>query len=304
MAGFAIVVYAFAVVLVVMVVWSITHRRRPAQLSARAVPVIAAARRRALIAVGFAFVVFLAGAVAGVTFPSLLGMPFAAMPLVAGASGLLLYAATPPRDVSVAAEQVRTAGLTRRSWLTTAPAGWMHVCLEVVLVFVALVIFCGVTAQADDHGRSRAIGFADDEYATLASPYPGWFYGIPALAGLALLVVSTIIALRRIVATAAFPHPDDHDADAQWRRASTAVVLKLASGALLFSVGGIAMTAGFAMRNALIEGATPVVWGVIADILSIMGVLFLVLSIVSVTLAALTAFTIGERLARLPEPVR
>ncbi|UNK71884.1 hypothetical protein [Microbacterium sp. H1-D42] len=310
MAGPAIILYALLVIGAVVVVWLITRRRRTAELpylsggEARRAPVITAARRRALIAVLFAVVVFLVGAIAAVSIPNLLGMPLAVAPLIAGAAGLLLYAATPPRSVEVPDDQPRTAGLARRSWLTVIPGGWLHASVEILVIFVAVIVFCGLTADVDEQGRSRAIRFDAVDQSSTASPYPGWFYGVPALIALAVLVVATIVALQRIGATAAFPHPDDVDADTQWRRASASVVLSLSTGAVLFPLGGISMTAGFAMNNAIIERATPVVWDVIADVLVIMGILSLVLSVVAVTLAALTAFTIGDSVARVEKARR
>ncbi|MBN7794825.1 hypothetical protein [Microbacterium esteraromaticum] len=299
MAGAAVSLYALLVVVAVVLVWAITHRRRADQVPAHLAPVIAAARRRALVGVLCAIVVFLAGAIAAVSMPVLLGLPLAVTPLLAAAAGLALYAATPPRSITVADDQPRTAGLSRRSWLTVIPGGWLHACLEIAAIFIVVVVFCGLTADADDQGRSRAIRFETAGQASWSSPYPGWFYGIPALIALAVLVAAVVVALQRIGTTAAFPSPDDSDADAQWRRASASVVLSLATGAVLFSLGGIALMAGVTMNNAIIDGATPVVWDVVADVLVISGILSLVLSVVAVTLAALTAFTIGDRVVRV-----
>lgn len=304
MAVFAVLSYAFLVVVAVVVVWTIVHRRRPVELPARIAPAVAAARRRAVVSLAFAVVVLTAGAVAGLSFPSLLGMPLAAAPLVAAAAGLLLYAATPPRAVEVADGEVRSANLTPRSWRTVMPRRWLRAGAEIIVMFLVIVVFCGVTARVDDRGRSRVIGFETADQSSSASPYPGWFYGIPALIALAVLVGAALVALQRIGATAAFPHVDDTEADLQWRTASASTVLKLAVGAMLFSLGGIAMIAGQAMGNAVIEGATPVVWSVVSSVLLLSGIVFLVVSIVSVTLAALTAFTIGERLVRVPAATR
>lgn len=304
MAGIAVNLYALGVVVAVVIVWVITHRRRTARMPEHIVPVVAASRRRALLAIACALVVFFAVAVAGLSIPGLLGWPFAAASTVAGAAGLLQYALTPPRVAEVPAGAPRSAGLERRSWLTVIPKGWLHGFAELGAVFVAVVVFCGLTAVADDHGRSRAIGFGDQDVSSLASPYPGWFYGIPALVGLGVLAAAVVLALHRIGSAAAFPAPEDANADVQWRQASASVILKLAMGAMLFALGAIMLMAGTTMGNAVIEDVTPVVWSVISNAMSILGVLFLVLSLTSVTLAALTAFTIGERLTRAPEPVR
>lgn len=294
--------FVAVVVLAVVMVWVIVHRRQPAELSERVALVIAAARRRALVAVAFALVVFIAAAAAGLMFPALLGMPLAAAPLVAGTAGMLLYAATPPRSVSVPVGQARSANPTRRSWLTVTPRRSLLAFGEIAVIFVIVVVFCGATAHTDDHGRSRSIRFESAIESSASSPYPGWFYGIPALIALLLLVAAMLVALQRIGATTALPDPQDADADVQWRRASVGVVLKLATAAVLFSLGGISLIAGSAIHNAVIE-ATAILWSIIADILFFGGFLFLILSVVSVTLAALSAFTIGEKLSRVPEPV-
>ncbi|MDT0158733.1 hypothetical protein Q9R19_13975 [Microbacterium sp. ARD32] len=303
MFGGAVILCGAVIAAAMFLVWRLARRPQPVVLSARILPVITAARRRAVVAVAFSLLVFLAGAVAAVTLPSLLGAPLAIAPLVAATAGLLFYAATPPGTAALGADELRSAGLTRRSWITAIPARWLRACVELVVLFAAVVVFCGVTAAADDQGRSRAIRFEQPDQASMASPYPGWFYGIPALIALVVLLGALVLALHRIGSTAAFPHPDDVDADRTWRRASAAVVLQLASGAILLSLGGIALVAGLTMRNALVEDAAAV-WGVTADILTIFGTLLLVLSVVSVTLAVLTACTIGEKLERIPEPVR
>jgi heme/copper-type cytochrome/quinol oxidase subunit 2 len=303
MGGPVAVLLILLIVAAVAIVWFMVRRRRPADLPARIRPVVAAARRRALIAVLFSVVVLLGCAVVGVAFPALLGMPFAVAPLVSGAAGMLLYAATRPRAIVVPEDAPRSAGLARRSWLSAIPGHWLHAWVEITVLFVAVVVFCGITASADDQGRSRAIRFESPEQTGVSTPYPGWFYGIPALIALALLIAATVFALHRIGEAAAFPDPEDAEADAQWRRTSASVILKLSTGSMLFSLGGIAITAGMAARNAFVE-ATSALWSVVADALWIGGILFFVLSVVSVTLAALTAFTIGERMARTPEPVR
>ncbi|WP_435746272.1 hypothetical protein [Microbacterium sp. PMB16] len=287
-------VYSLSIVAAVAVLWIAVNRRRGAAPSARLAPVIRAARRRALIAVLFSATVFLAGTLAGIALPGLLGQPFAVAPFIAGAAGLALYGATPPRAVTVREDEPRDAVLVPRSPLSVVPARWATVLVVVTALFVLLVAFCGVTASPDDVGHSRTIRFEAADTASWSSPYPGWFYGVPALLGLLCLSACTLIALRRISSTAAFPQVADAELDQHWRRRSVEVVVKLAVGAVLFSFGGIAVIAGLSMGNAIIDGSTPIVWGVIAVALRIAGIAALVLSVGSVTLAGLTAATIGR----------
>ncbi|MFE6736698.1 hypothetical protein [Microbacterium sp. NPDC057650] len=292
------------IAIIVAIVWLIVRRRGRADLPERIAPVIAAARRRSLFAVVVALLVFVMGAAVGLLMPELLGLPLAVTPLVSAATGLAVYAATPPRSVEVAEGEPRSARLEHRSWLSCIPGGWLHACIEIIVIFVAVVVFCGITAVDDDQGRSRAIGFTVAGDSSIATPYPGWYYGVPALIGLALLVVATIVALQRIGSTAVFPRPEDAESDAQWRQASASVVLKLSIGAVLLSLGGIAWTAGALMSVSASGVGAPAVWTVVGNMLLWGGIIALVLSIVSVTLAALTAFTVGEWASLNPEPVR
>lgn len=304
MFGGAILFFGALIASSVFLAWRLGHRQRPADLPGRLRPVVAAARRRAFTAVGFALVVFFAGAAGGLLLPSLLGLPLVVAAPTAAAMGLLLYAATPPRAVHIEAGQPRSAALERRTWLSVIPRRWLHMFLTVVGLFLALVLFCGVTASTDEYGLSRTISFVQPDRSSTGGPYPGWYYGIPALIALALLVAATIIALHRIGSTAAFPRLEDSASDAHWRRSSAAVVLALSAGAGLFTAGGVALMAGVIMSNTARSAGAPVGWIVTGVGLTGAGALLLVLSVVSVTLAALTAFTIGEKLVRTPERVR
>ncbi|MCK2037416.1 hypothetical protein KZC51_14885 [Microbacterium sp. SSW1-49] len=303
MAGLIMIGYVLGIVAAAVVVWIAVQRRRGDAPSARLVPVLRAARRRALIAVLFAATVFLAGALAGSSMPGLLGLPFVVAPLIAGSAGMLLYGATPPRLVMLRDDEPRAAQLVPRSALSAVPVRWAVFFLVAVAILVFVVLFCGMTAGVDEQGRSRIIGFQADDVASWSSPYPGWFYGVPTLIALVVLSVCALVALQRISATPAFPQPSDAPLDRLWRRRSVEVLLKLGIGAVLFSLGGIAVTAGLAMGNAVIDGSTPMVWSVVADALWISGAVALLLSVVSVTLAGLTAVTIGEAATRM-ESVR
>ncbi|MFE6997620.1 hypothetical protein ACFVAE_16795 [Microbacterium sp. NPDC057659] len=304
MGGPGTILIVMAIAIIVAIVWLIVHRRGRAELPERIAPVVAAARRRVLFAVLTALLVFVIGAALGLMLPDLLGLPLAVTPLVSAAAGLLVYAATPPRDVEVDADEPRSARLEHRSWRSFIPRGWVHACIEIVVVFVAVVLCCGVTATDDEQGRSRAIGFTVGGEAAAGTPYPGWYYGVPALIGLALLVAATIVALQGIGSTAVFPRPEDAESDAQWRQASASVVLKLSIGAVLLSLGGIAWTAGALMSVTASSAGAPAVWVVVGNMLLWGGIVALVLSVVSATLAALTAFTVGERMSTAPESVR
>jgi hypothetical protein len=303
MSGLAVMGYVLGVVVAAVVVWFAVRRRPREALAGRLVPVIRAARRRAMIAVLFAATVFLVVAVAGITMPQLLGLPFAVAPLIAGAAGMLLYGATPPRLVALQSDEPRVARLVPRSVLSALPARRAGAFLAAVLALVVLLIFGGVTATLDEDGRSRVLSVEAHGVSSWARPYPGWFYGIPVLIALAVLVVSVLIALHRISTTPAFPRPSDADIDARWRRGSVEVILGLGTGSVLFALGGIAAMTGISMVNVMLMSSPAFAWSAVANTLWIGGGVALVLSIVSVALAGLTAAALGEQASGM-RPVR
>ena len=287
--------YAVGLIAATAVVWAAVRRRPEMVPDARLVPVIRAARRRAIIALLFAGVVFVALAVAGTVMPELLGRPFVVAPLVAGAAGLVLYAATPPRLIVLQADETRSARLMPRSVFSSLSTVWARVFLIAVAALVVLLVFGGITADVDDAGRSRTIRAEVDGVVSWASPYPGWYYGVPTLVALAILVVGVLIALHRISATPTFPQPADADIDERWRRGSLEVMLKLGAGSVLFSFGGTAVTAGLAMGRVGASLASSVM----ADVLMVVGAVALVLSIISVALAGLTAVALAGQTSRM-----
>lgn len=296
MATPALLLYGLGIVLAVLLAWGVRRRRGAASPWKEVALAVLAARRRGFVAVAFAVVVFLAVAGVGIAWSAALGWPLAVAPPISAAAGMLLYAATPPQAVPLAATDTRGALLERRTMLSVAPRRWLWATVEALAIAVVIVVFCGMTASADEAGRLREIRFEAPDASATAGPYPGWFYGVPVLIALGVLVVVTAVAAQRISATPAFPRPELADVDRRWRRDSVAVLLTLATGAMLCTGGGLALTAGAAIDRAVLD-ETSVLWSIIGDLLRIGGVLLLVLSIVSVTLAALTAFRIGEGVA-------
>lgn len=294
MSGPFILVVAVVIGVGTLIVWAIMHRARGLRAPADFLPVIRSARRRVLLAVLLSIVVLAVGFILGVSVPPLLGLPVAVAPLLSASAGLLLYGALPPRTAEVGAADPRTASLAPRSPVRTGPRNWLMALLVSSGVFVALIIFCGVTASADDAGRWRAIGFEGGGHSTLASPYPGWYYGVPMAGALAILLACTWFALRRISTTAAFPQRVDAALDQQWRVRSAGVLLRLATGAVLCWLGGVSLMAGIVMNNARIHGETPALWHALAITLAFGGLTVLVTSIVCVFLAVAASTRIAE----------
>lgn len=238
--------------LVAVAVITVAIARRPveAQLPHDLSFLISAAQRRSLVAMALAIVVFLALFSLTIALPHLLGTPLAVAPTLAGATGLALYALTPPTIIPIDPSEPRTASLTPRavsSFIEPRAAATFSGALVLLMGFI---VFAGITSSSDDMGGHRQIAFHNDTLSSGAGPYAGWFYGIPVLACAALLVVTSWWALRRISGTAALPHADDAELDSAWRRASNSIILAIASIATLVQFGALAYLSGSAMVRA------------------------------------------------------
>ncbi|SJN35486.1 hypothetical protein FM104_08910 [Microbacterium esteraromaticum] len=296
MSGIAAILSVLPIVVAVVIVWVATRRRRRGiAVSPRVVPMIEAARRRAVIAVLVAIAVLVSLSVAGLRW-SALGQVFNVASLVAAAAGIAVYSAMPPRIVPVAEGEVRAATLIPRSLRSVVPRRRMLMFGATAVLFLLVVVFGGLTAADDDNGGwSRVIRFESPHASHMASPYPGWFYGIPALISLVVLIIATAAALHRISSTPAFPSADDAHIDAQWRRRTGETILGLSTGAILFTLGGIACIAGSAILRSVLD-ETSALWLVAGYGLVTLGVVALLASAVSVTVAGLTAAGIGARM--------
>ena len=243
----------FVVPLVIRVISASRHRQgsdgelAQAQRNQVAADVAKHAQRRAVVSVAFAIALFVAIASVGITEPQLLGVPFGIAPGLAVSGGLLLFAASAPLRIAQPARN--SAELNRRYPWSFGPR-WVFVLpVAIAAAFVALLVGTGLTSSVDDAGLARAITVADATMSSTASPYPGWFYGVPLIAVTVVLAVSTLLALSRVSATPALPNEGLAELDRQWRSVSTLVITKLSTSALLLYFGGTAFIAGQATRN-------------------------------------------------------
>lgn len=179
--------------------------------------------------------------------PEWLGVPIGIGPGLAASVGLAIVAATPalrarPDTLRSATLAPRTAWSIGTRWHYLAPA------LAAGLLAVVLVA-TGMTASADESGLPRAFSTVRSDGGSTASPYPGWFYAVPLLVATALLLLTTVLAMRRIARLPALAGAD-HGADRAWRRAVTAAISRLATAALLAYLGGTLLVTGSAIRSA------------------------------------------------------
>jgi hypothetical protein len=142
------------------------------------------------------------------------------------------------------AGQVRRARLVRRGPLDAAPPRLVR--SAAVSLGLAVLTIAGGALLADDDGRgiSRSGGL----WTRSAGPFPGWFYGGPALAGLVLLGALVAGALWVVATRPAVVTTDDR-IEAALRRASAHRVLRGATGSVLALSGGLLGVGGVAAHS-------------------------------------------------------
>lgn len=100
-------------------------------------------------------------------------------------------------------------GASRAAYLTPRPAfaqparrAFGALWLWAALLILTLVVF-GFLGASD--GRSIPLNTTDPRIGGAAGPFPGWAYGVPMLAGAALLFAATLVALHLISRRPAVP---------------------------------------------------------------------------------------------------
>lgn len=154
-----------------------------------------------------------------------------ALPLVVGsvAVAATLFAPTPQDVAPVSANLTRRSifFFSRRStfiWIAT---------LGALAVLAALI--AGPTATQDEYGNSRLIMF-DSGSGTVGTETYGWYFSVPALGALGLLMATAILALRRIAAP---PLQLDAERDLSARRVASQLVGFQVIAAILFHLAQI-----------------------------------------------------------------
>lgn len=258
------------------------------------------ARRRALAAIGSSAVVLVSMMILGLSVPPLLGVPVLLAAPVSAAVGLLLYSFTPPARHVVAPSEVRRASLVPRQVKSYVSGRLAVPPLLALVLLVVFVVIAGLTATTDDLGLSRAIAFSSTDTTSSASPYAGWFYGLPLLGTCVVLVAVTILTMRRISAVPAFPDPVLTGLDAAWRRESMRVVSAIAVFALALPFGGAAAISGRAILSAALPSSNAA-WSVLGIAFVVLGLVSLIASGVSFILATRHALALPRESMRTAE---
>ncbi|MBM7846908.1 hypothetical protein [Arthrobacter roseus] len=155
---------------------------------------------------------------------------------------------------------------------------------SIVGVIVIVTVLAGMASEPDDEGLWRSIT-VDFGTTTIGTGIYGWYYSVPALALLAVLLAATVLALWLIARPALGV---DHANDVLTRRWRTRNIVAVASGALLLHLSAVFNSvAGSASFHATVP--------VEADVLATFGPSFAALEPI-LTVGSFAAASVGYAL--------
>lgn len=184
--------------------------------------------------------------------PEWLGLPLFIAPGAGLAIALVVFGIA-SNGSRPTVQPVRSANLTTRtvgSYLSRASRRKLALLTAAVVV---LVLIGGLTSSPDDSGFHRAFSVHSADQSATASPYPGWFYGVPFLLTVPVLALGIWVALRRVRLLPAIT--TDPARDARWRTSLAEVLLSTVEIALLCGMAG--MVFGFATAFTPLASISP-----------------------------------------------
>ncbi|PVU82435.1 hypothetical protein DDP54_04800 [Cellulomonas sp. WB94] len=244
----ALLPLALAVAVAVVVI-GLAHRLSARERTASPGSALVAARRHAGGIDALAWVGLVAALVVIQAFtPSLTsglgtGVLFGLTPALAGATFLAVQSVgelTWPRPSG----SVRRAPLTPRTVRDIAPVGLRRLTWGWAGGLALALVACGLSS-----GNGRDIARVWDASSSgAAGPFPGWFYGGPLVVATAVLVVVPEVVLRLVARRPAVVDTAPAD-DLALRALSSLRVLRGAQLVLAWTLAGVLLVAGSALRN-------------------------------------------------------
>ena len=178
------------------------------------------------------------------TNPADLGRTVLIAPLVTAAVGIGFFVIVPafpdPSDR-------RSAELLPRTAFTFA-SRWAFVFAgSLALAVVAACIAFGLVSEPD--GRSFGNDYGQLAYGFTATPFPGFYYGVPVLGALVLLAATAVVAILR-VSSARMPGDESlREADAAIRQLAIGVILRSVAAGCAVTVGAMLVAAAGATSS-------------------------------------------------------
>jgi len=191
------------------------------------------------------------------------------------------------------------AEIARRTAFTFVSTGRLAGLIAATLVTIAVTVAAGAASAPDSAGRYTSFSLRLGSVTAGTTIY-GWFFSLPSLAALAILLAATILALARIARP---PLGEAREHEAAIRRIRSRNVVAAATAAIAFhlssvfdSLAGTSMLAGTVPSR---EAGTITVRTTFAALTPVLSVGWIVLACLAVALCAGVALAAARRPARL-----
>ena len=129
-----------------------------------------------------------------------------------------------------------SAQLAPRTLFSFASRGWLATVAAITAAIVLISILAGIASRPDEHGRHVLYNLAGSTGYTASSTIYGWWFSIPCLVIIAVVIA---IALVDLAVISCPPLGVDREGDAERRRSRTRNVLTVSAGGLLLNLGAI-----------------------------------------------------------------
>ncbi|MCD2441825.1 hypothetical protein LQ757_05980 [Agromyces sp. SYSU K20354] len=157
-----------------------------------------------------------------------------AIPIAAATVAVAVYALVGSRRTDP--QPLGAVDLSPRSVWSYGSRSWFAGWWTLTGLMAGTVLLAGLASSTDEHGRHTMI-FIQMGSANAGTTFFGWWFGIPVLVALAVLILVVQLALWRIARPAAPANPVQRERDRGDRRNRTRTVLSIAAGAVAFTLG-------------------------------------------------------------------
>ncbi|TCL87364.1 hypothetical protein EDF31_10262 [Curtobacterium sp. PhB142] len=281
-------------------------RLRRSVSSERGAAVVVAQRAllvRVVLSLVVGLAVFVVCAVAGTNARALQGVSFFVGPSAGAGVALLVFAAIPAVAIDGATAH-RSASLQVRSARSALlPQQWRRLWWAVGCA-VGIVLVAGLGSAPAPDGRWLCTSVFPMQCPAGDGPYlfPGWYFGLPALLGIALLSAGVWASLWRIAVTPAAAWPDLDAADGALRQRAGQVVALVGTAAALLTAAVFLSAAGLPLMNALhldsgLAGGAATVVVRLGMVVVLAGVVVAFAGIVTAVAAVVRAVTAARLIA-------
>lgn len=197
----------------------------------------------------------------------LFGLPYALAGMLAALAGILALVLPPRPERFAERPQITSAELIPRG-ATSFASQWVFILpLMSSLALLAGLFITGLYSATDSNGLHRVFQYrslsgwgveagqvVDVQYNIAgASPFPGWYYGLPIMVCTLMLIGVVYWTLRK---TALAPRPIRaglFEIDTHLRTLRTRLIMSISAAALGFQISGLAAITGFIFRSANLE---------------------------------------------------